>query len=318
MDGVLVIDKPAGMTSHDVVARVRRITGERSVGHLGTLDPMATGVLPLVLGRFTRLAQFYNNSEKIYEGSILLGFATDTYDAEGDAVAPGKKFTGTLADVRHAAAKFVGNIQQLPPPFSAKKIAGVPAYKLARKKRDVELKPVDVRVHTFDILDLHGGQARFYAEVSSGTYIRSLAHDLGRELGVGAHLGELRRLGSGEFSVKEAASLTGLEAVFAGSDRILHNMHYRTLTVWIEPPFVHPRRVLPAFPAITIMDEQASLISNGRAVNLAEFSGAPLVKVFWGRDRLVAIARRVAGTLFHPQVVFISGAADLQQHSQPV
>lgn len=318
MDGVLVIDKPAGMTSHDVVARVRGITGERSVGHLGTLDPIATGVLPLVLGRFTRLAQFYNNSEKIYEGSIRLGFATDTYDAEGEAVGPSKKFTGTLDDVRYAAAKFVGNIQQLPPPFSAKKIAGVPAYKIARKKRDVELKPVEVQVRKFDVLDLQGDQARFKVEVSSGTYVRSLAHDLGRELGIGAHLAELRRLRSAEFNVEEAASLAELEAIFADSDCILHNTHYRTLNAWTESPFVHPRRILPAFPAVTITDEQASLISNGRAVNLAEFSAAPLVKVFWGRDRLVAIARRIAGTLFHPQVVLISGAADLQKQSQPV
>src|SRR5690242_12636830 len=121
MDGILVIDKPSGMTSHDVVARVRRITGERSVGHLGTLDPMATGVLPLVLRRFTRLAQFYNNSEKTYEGTIRLGFATDTYDAEGEPSGPTEAFRGTLDDLRTAAAEFVGNIQQLPPPFSAKK-----------------------------------------------------------------------------------------------------------------------------------------------------------------------------------------------------
>jgi tRNA pseudouridine55 synthase len=318
MDGVLIIDKPAGMTSHDVVARVRRITGEQSVGHLGTLDPMATGVLPLVLGRFTRLAQFYNNCEKIYEGSIRFGFATDTYDAEGEPSGPTKSFTGSLDDLRTAAAKFVGNIQQLPPPFSAKKIAGVPAYKLARKKRAVELKPVEIHVRKFDILDLHGDQARFYAEVSSGTYVRSLAHDLGRELGIGAHLAALRRLQSAEFNVQEAVSLEDLKTIFADPNSILHNTHYRTLSLWIELPFVHPRMILPAFPAVTITDEQASFISNGRAVNLAEFSGASLVKVFWGRDRLVAIARRVAGTLFHPKVVLISGAADMQEQTQPV
>lgn len=318
MDGVLVIDKPAGITSHDVVARVRRITGEQSVGHLGTLDPMATGVLPLVLGRFTRLAQFYNNCEKTYEGSIRLGFATDTYDAEGEPSGPTEAFSGTLDDLRTAAAKFVGNIQQLPPPFSAKKIAGVAAYKLARKKRDVELKPVEIHVRKFDILDLQDDRARFHTEVSSGTYVRSLAHDLGRELGIGAHLAELRRLQSAEFNLQEAVSLRDLEAVFAGSHNILHNTHYRTLNLWTEPPFVHPRRILPAFPAVTITDEQASFISNGRAVNLAEFSGASLAKVFWGRDRLVAIAKRVAGTLFHPQVVLISGAADLARQSQPV
>ena len=148
--------------------------------------------------------------------------------------------------------------------------------------------------------------------------MRSLAHDLGRELGIGAHLSELRRTRSAEFNLQEAASLTELEAIFGTSPVILHNTDYRTLNVWTEPPFIHPRRILPQFPAVTIADEQASLVSNGRGVNLPEFSGAPLVKVFWGRDRLVAIGKRVAGTLFHPQVVLISGAVDLQNQSQPV
>ena len=317
MDGVLVIDKPAGVTSHDVVARVRRITGERSVGHLGTLDPIATGVLPLVLGRFTRLAQFYNNSEKSYEGTIRLGVATNTYDAEGEPIGRPNPFLGTLGDLKSAAAKFVGGIQQLPPPFSAKKIRGVPAYKLARKKREVELKPVEVQVRKFEIVELNADQVRFIAEVSSGTYVRSLAHDLGRELGVGAHLAELRRTRSAEFDAQQAISLGELEPFFTDSD-VLHNMHYRTLDIWSAAPLVHPRKILPALPTLTITDEQASLISNGRAVNLAEFSGAPLVKVFWGRDRLIAIAKRVAGTLFHPQVVLISGSADLQKQSQSV
>jgi tRNA pseudouridine55 synthase len=318
MDGVLVIDKPAGLTSHDVVAQVRRITGERSVGHLGTLDPMATGVLPLVLGRFTRLAQFYNNSEKAYEGHIRLGFATDTYDADGEPVGQVGQFSGTLEDLRTAAARFVGKIQQLPPPFSAKKISGVPAYKLARKKREFQLKPVEVQVHKFEILDLQADQARFYAEVSSGTYVRSLAQDLGRELGIGAHLSDLRRVRSAEFNIRDAISTVDLAAIFGDPDTSLHNTYYRTLNICASPPFMHPRRILPEFPAVGITDEQASLVSNGRAVNLAELSGAPLVKVFRGRDNLVAIARRVAGTLFHPQVVLMSGAIDLQRHDQPV
>src|SRR5438270_8341390 len=133
MDGVLVIDKPAGITSHDVVARVRRITGERSVGHLGTLDPMATGVLPLVLGRFTRLAQFYNEADKRYEGTIRFGWATDTYDAEGQPSDIKQSANLSLQQVQEAAAEFIGKIAQYPPPFSAKKIAGIPAHRLARK-----------------------------------------------------------------------------------------------------------------------------------------------------------------------------------------
>src|SRR6476646_1438965 len=137
MNGVLVIDKPAGMTSHDVVNRVRRVAQERSVGHLGTLDPMATGVLPLVLGKFTRLAQFYLGAKKAYEGEIRFGFATDTYDADGEPASERTSTMPSLEQVREVASRFKGVIQQMPPPFSAKKIAGVPAYKLARKKQEV-------------------------------------------------------------------------------------------------------------------------------------------------------------------------------------
>src|SRR5215467_3937913 len=126
------------MTSHDVVASVRRITGEKSVGHLGTLDPMATGVLPLVLGRFTRLAQFYNEADKRYQGTIRFGWATDTYDADGSPVEPERQVTLDLEQIREAAKQFVGTIEQLPPPFSAKKIAGVPAHRLARRGQPVE------------------------------------------------------------------------------------------------------------------------------------------------------------------------------------
>ena len=138
MNAVLIIDKPSGFTSHDVVARVRRILNQRAVGHLGTLDPMATGVLPLVIGNMTRLAQFYLKSEKSYEGVIRFGFATDTYDAEGEPAAPLEQPKLTLAQVRELATNFSGMIEQMPPPYSAKKIGGVPAYKLARKKKEVE------------------------------------------------------------------------------------------------------------------------------------------------------------------------------------
>src|SRR5215470_11567957 len=146
MNGVLVIDKPAGLTSHDVVNRVRRILGQRAVGHLGTLDPSATGVLPLVVGSLTRLAQFYTHSEKTYEGAIRFGFATDTYDSEGEPTTPACDVILDPEELGRQAAGFRGVIEQMPPPFSAKKIGGVPAYKLARKKQPVELKPVRVEI----------------------------------------------------------------------------------------------------------------------------------------------------------------------------
>src|SRR5512146_2887312 len=182
MNGVLVVDKPAGMTSHDVVNRVRRIVRERSVGHLGTLDPMATGVLPLVLGRLTRLAQFYTASEKVYEGTIRFGFATDTYDSEGEPSGAPAPVRFAFDELRRAATRFRGVIEQMPPPFSAKKIQGVPAYKLARKKQEVELQPVAVEIKEFEIESFEGEVAHFRARVASGTYMRSVAHDLGREM----------------------------------------------------------------------------------------------------------------------------------------
>jgi tRNA pseudouridine55 synthase len=291
MNGVIVIHKPAGMTSHDVVNRVRKILGEKSVGHLGTLDPMATGVLPLVTGRLTRLAQFYTTSSKSYEGEIRFGFFTDTYDAEGAPVGEPRNVQVTLEQVCPAAAAFVGRIQQLPPPFSAKKIEGVPAYKLARKKKDVELKPVEVEVQVLDIVDLNGDRARFRADVSSGTYVRCIAHELGQKLGVGAHLSALTRTRSGEFHLTDALTLEQLaESAEKGS---------------VEQHFIHPRRLLPNFPCVTADEESAAKIRHGRAVNLPELSTARLVKVFQGQSDLIAIASRVAGTLFHPKVVFV-------------
>src|SRR5580704_4352233 len=150
MNGVLIVDKPAGLTSHDVVNRVRRILHQPAVGHLGTLDPLATGVLPLVTGNLTRLAQFYTASEKTYEGAIRFGFATDTYDSAGEPTSPAQPVTLSLDQVREIASRFQGVIEQMPPPFSAKKIQGVPAYKLARKHAEVALKPVQVEIKEFE------------------------------------------------------------------------------------------------------------------------------------------------------------------------
>jgi tRNA pseudouridine55 synthase len=293
MNGVVVIDKPQGLTSHDVVNRVRRILGQRSVGHLGTLDPSATGVLPIVTGNLTRLAQFYAHSEKIYEGVIRFGFATDTYDAEGEATTPPREVRLDLDQLRGLAADFRGAIEQVPPPFSAKKIAGVPAYKLARKKQEVTLKPVKVETKELEILAVNDDRARFRARVASGTYMRSLAHDMGQRLGCGAHLASLRRTAVAEFVIEDAHALEELEqAVQQGS---------------AEDIFVHPRKLLPQFPSVTATDENVALIRAGRAVNLPELSRARLVKVFRGQRELIAVATRVAGTLFHAGIVFPGG-----------
>ncbi|HZQ92853.1 MAG TPA: tRNA pseudouridine(55) synthase TruB [Terriglobales bacterium] len=314
MNGFLVIDKPAGMTSHDVVSRVRKLLGERSVGHLGTLDPMATGVLPLVVGRMTRLAQFYTAAEKAYEGEIRLGFATDTYDAAGDAVGETRAVSVSRDEVETAAGKFRGTIEQMPPPFSAKKIAGVPAYKLARKKKDVELKPVQVQVSELAVLGVEGDRVRFRAAVSSGTYLRSIAHELGQELGCGGHLASLRRTRVAEFTLADARTLEQVAQVAEAAQRIAGNARDDEDTRGnrvddsgreLDSLFVHPRRVLPAMPSVTANEEHVARISTGQSVNLPELSKAPLVKVFRGQAEIIAIASRVAGTLFHPKVVLL-------------
>ncbi len=291
LNGVLVIDKPAGWTSHDVVARMRILLRERSIGHLGTLDPMATGVLPLVIGKMTRLCQFYENSEKTYEGTTRFGFATDTYDADGDPVGTAQTVQVKLEDVVAVAAGFVGVMQQIPPAFSAKKIQGVPAYKLARKKQDVALKAVKVEVLEFVITGADGDCCSFRCRVSSGTYVRSLAHEMGVQMGCGAHLASLRRTQVAEFGLENGHTLDEVGSAAAGGS--------------VADLMFHLRRVLPGIPSVTADDETLGRIRHGRSVNLAEFSGARLVKVFAGQSDLVCLASRVAGSLFHPKVVLV-------------
>ncbi len=297
MNGVLIIDKPSGFTSHDVVARVRRIIGQRAVGHLGTLDPLATGVLPLVLGNMTRLAQFYLAAEKSYEGVIRFGFATDTYDAEGEPVGETQQLVLAIEQVRNMSGKFVGTIEQTPPPFSAKKIDGIPSYKLARKKKDVPLRPVSVEIKQFEIFELEDSRAHFAARVASGTYLRSIAHEMGQLAGCGAHLESLRRTSVAEFRLDDAHTLADLEQL-AGAGGVPGGED-------LDAILVHPRKLLPAMPSVAADDEVASKIRHGMPVNLAEFSSARMVKVFSGQRDLIAIATRIAGTLFHPRIVLV-------------
>ncbi|MGA2437394.1 MAG: tRNA pseudouridine(55) synthase TruB [Acidobacteriaceae bacterium] len=290
MNGLLVLDKPAGMTSHDVVDVVRRATGERSVGHLGTLDPMATGVLPLLLGKYTRLAQFFGTAEKTYEGTIRFGFATDTFDAEGTAEGEARPLEKSLAELRGLAARFHGEMEQMPPVFSAKKIGGVPAHKLARAGKPVEMKLARIMIHRFDLLSLEGEMARFEMQVSAGGYVRSVAHELGQLAGCGAHLATLRRTQAGAFTLAQAIGLEELKGLAGAPEEIERRMP-------------HPRTLLPEMPSVTVDEQAAGRLRNGMQVNLPEYSGAALVKVFTGPAELLAIAKRIAGTLMQPIVV---------------
>jgi len=263
--GCLIIDKPDGMTSHDVVARVRRAAGTRRVGHAGTLDPFATGVLICCIGKATRLVRFLSDLEKEYEATIRLGYATDTQDLTGKQITPLRTSNElSLEGLRDVVRKFAGPQLQMPPMFSAKKIAGERLYRAAREGREVERRPVGIVVHSFNILD----DARFdtpnvdgtrdfrvRVRCSSGTYIRTLAHDIGEKIGVGAHLADLRRTRVGHFEVGDGLSLDELN---------------RMTREEVEASMLSGSRMLTHLPMVELDQHRVALVMNGRSFSLSE------------------------------------------------
>ncbi len=309
-DGILVVDKPRGKTSHDIVETVRRLAGFRQIGHFGTLDPLATGVLVLALGRATRLARFYADRRKRYTCAVRFGFATDTYDADGEPLASDRAPALDSALLRQLASRFVGKIQQTPPPFSAKKIHGRPAHELARKHKPVELEPVDVEVFEFRLNSLEGSVARFTVECGAGTYIRSLAHDLGKLQGSGAHLSEIVRTAVGEFTLDHAVPIAELEQD-AKSGKL--SRHVITL-----------ESMLPDLPRATVLPIIEKRVRHGAKFNLSlaqiqpgqvtAAQGAPeqldsgewkpaRLRVFNQQGHLIAIAEPVVPRVYQPLVV---------------
>jgi tRNA pseudouridine55 synthase len=214
LSGILNVDKPPGITSHDVVDVVRRISGQRQVGHAGTLDPMATGVLLVCLGKATRVTEYLMAGAKRYRATVVLGAVTDTYDAEGQVLSSGGKTDFSRQEIEAALAGFAGRIEQVPPMYSALKRDGQPLHRLARQGKTVEREPRTVEIHEITLLDWAAPTLIFEVACSSGTYVRSLAHDLGQRLGSGGHLASLVRLSSGRFTLEEATSLARLEEVF--------------------------------------------------------------------------------------------------------
>jgi len=310
-DGALVIDKPKGKTSHDVVDAVRHLAGFRQIGHLGTLDPLATGVLVLLLGRATRLVQFYAGRRKRYAAGFRFGFATDTYDSDGEAQGPDLAPTLDAAIIDKFAAECVGRCEQIPPAFSAKKVQGRPAYELARKKQAVELKAVEVELFEYKLAEIEGSLARFVIECSSGTYIRSLAHEMGQKLGCGAHLAEITRTAVGEFSLEQAIKLEELaEAARAGK--------FADYLIRLE-------NLLPNFPRVNVLPIIERRVRHGTKFNVsmaqiqpgrvdpppgatAQLDGGgpkpPRLRVFSQQDKLIAIAQAVVPRTYQPIVVF--------------
>ncbi len=309
MDGVLVVDKPSGPTSHDVVAQIRRSLGVRRVGHIGTLDPMATGVLPLVVGRATRLASLLSAGRKTYCGDILLGVSTDTYDTTGTVTADARDRMGTdlvkapdRPAIERAVRTFVGTWPQRPPPFSAKKIRGVRAYKLARRNLPVAPEPVSVTVHAIDVLELDGTQLRCRVTCEAGFYMRAFAHDLGTALGCGACLERLRRERNGAFALQNAMPLDEIDARGPA----------------VADQMVPLEELLPEAPRLVLTEHGARRARHGNDLTGAdivssssdwtrhtESTDATVAKLYDGTGALVAIAKAGTARLLHPTIVLV-------------
>jgi tRNA pseudouridine55 synthase len=309
-DGALVIDKPRGKTSHDVVEAVRRALGFRQIGHLGTLDPLATGVLVLLLGRATRFAQFYSGRRKRYECAVRFGFATDTYDADGKPLGPDANPSLNKDELEHLAANFTGKFQQMPPSYSAKKIHGRPAHELARKQKPVELKPVEVEVFEFRLLGIEGPLARFAVECAAGTYIRSLAHEMGRQLGCGAHLAEIVRTAVGEFTLDRAVPLEDfVRAAQSGQagqwivplSSLLTELPRVSVLPFMERRVRHGSRFQVALSQVQPGRRE---IPQGATAELDSGERKPpRVRVFNQQDQLIAIAEAVVPRTYQPVIV---------------
>jgi len=310
LDGAAIIDKPQGRTSHDVVEAARKIFGFRQIGHLGTLDPLATGVLVLLLGRATRLARFYAGRRKRYSTTFRFGFATDTYDADGTPLGLDAAPVLDRAEIERLAAARVGVFEQMPPPFSAKKIHGRAAYELARKHQPVELTPVPVEVFEFRVDEVAGPLAKFSIECAAGTYIRALAHEMGAALGCGAHLTEIVRTAVGEFTLDQAVKLEDLQ---------------RAATEGAAAQYVIPLEgLLQEIPSVTVLPIVERRVRHGTKFNVqlaqirpgqahaaqgatAELDSGeqhpPRLRVFSQQGRLIAIAEALVPRTYQPIVV---------------
>jgi tRNA pseudouridine55 synthase len=292
LDGAIVVDKPEGWTSHDVVGKVRRIAKTKRVGHLGTLDPIATGVLPLVIGKATRLAQFYTRSDKIYEGIVRFGWATDTYDRAGEPTTEPREAAVDANQLEALLESFRGEILQTPPPVSAKKVGGKRAYELARQSMPQDLQPVPVQIYELTALAVRGPRMRLRVHCSGGTYIRSIAHDLGQRLGCGAHIEELRRLASGEFEIAQARTIEQLESL-ADDDRLFDAL-------------LPAAQMLPEFPSVFVDEVTEAHIRHGRNFPASPFrspSASRRVKAVTRQGEVVAIGEAILPNLYHPVVV---------------
>jgi tRNA pseudouridine55 synthase len=261
MDGLILVNKPQGITSHDVVIQVRNILGKQKVGHYGTLDPFATGLMVIAVGKTTRLFPIYSKKDKTYTGRIRLGISTDTFDSTGKPTSSEKKELPQKNEVMRAMKKFVGGIEQTAPPYSAKKYKGKPLYALVRSNKKFELRPSQVSIHFFDLINFTPPLIEFRVGCSSGTYIRSLAHDLGRRLGCGAFLSELTRTAVGNYRLDDSLDLEKI--------RQLHSEGQ------IEKFLIPLELLLAEFPKIILNERGSVLAKNGNTI-----SSENILKIF--------------------------------------
>lgn len=286
LEGVLPIDKPSGPTSHDVVARARRAIGERRIGHTGTLDPFASGLLLLCVGRATRIAEYLSAMDKTYRATLRLGSATDTDDLTGDVIAESDAWR-TLDDstIREAFAAEVGRREQRPPAYSARKVGGERAYKRARRGEDVILPSVEIEVYSIDIVSIELPDITFDVKCSSGTYVRAIARDVGERLNSAGHLTALRRTAIGVHALDHAIPLDALDD-----------------TTRVAGALIATADALRAYPRIDVDDEDARHLTHGRPIPSTLADAEPVVVVHEGK--LLAIARAVGGSV-EPRKVFV-------------
>lgn len=292
MNGLVLIDKPRGCTSHDVVNRWRKLAQTKRAGHLGTLDPMATGLLAVVTGQATRLAQFFGHDDKTYEAEIRLGAVSNTYDAEGEVAETGIAAPEDRDVIAAALGRFRGRFLQTPPAVSAKKVGGVAAYRLARRQVTVDLEPVEVEISELTIFDISGGMIRLSVTCSAGTYIRSIAHDLGQALGCGGLLNGLRRTRIGRFRVEEARDLPALEKLASEGN--------------LQEAVLSSAHLLPDFPAEHFNTSVEKQIRQGRDFRTSPFivpPGSPYVKALSYSGELIAIGELKVPNVYHPGTV---------------
>jgi len=311
MDGILLVHKPLHLTSHDVVDRIRKLLKIKRVGHFGTLDPLATGLLLIGIGKATRLFPFYSKYDKLYRGQIRVGFSTDTYDAEGQPTSPDSKTYPDKRTVEQSMRSFLGELDQIPPAYSAKKHKGLPLYAYARQNKPIEAAPSRVVIHSFQLLAYKPPYVKVKVLCSSGTYIRSLAHDLGQTLGCGAHLAALERTAIGPFSLDKSFHLEDLEA-------LIYENKYKAFLIPLES-------LLPEMSKIILKESGKNLAQNGNTIFAENIQSVippdttssliktedQIFRLFSPEGRLIALAKKGSGKNgLHPFLVIDTEVSD--------